>query len=237
MSILKANRIENLTTADGGINVNNSGNVGINTASPFDKLHVKAATDCNYSFSNAGGTEASLEILNDAGTSNTPLNIRASVHKFKVQSTEKCRITSDGLTFNGDTAATNALSDYEEGSWTPTAASGAGGFTVTAANCIYTKVGDLVTLHFEVYNPTSVTSSAFKIGGLPYQIASNVQVIGSVMVQNVDFPTNRTMVTMYGFSNEFRLYGLGDTQSWDLLNGNEITTSGFIIGTISYRVA
>ena len=32
---------------------------------------------------------------------------------------ERARITSNGLTFNGDTAAANALDDYEEGSFTP----------------------------------------------------------------------------------------------------------------------
>ena len=40
MSILKANRIENLTTTDGGINVNNSGNVGIGTANPARELSI-----------------------------------------------------------------------------------------------------------------------------------------------------------------------------------------------------
>ena len=43
--------------------------------------------------------------------------------------TERMRITSDayvrlasgtgGIQFNGDTAAANALDDYEEGTWTP----------------------------------------------------------------------------------------------------------------------
>ena len=151
MSILKANRIENLTTTDGGINVNNQGRVGIGgVTSPFDMLHVKAATDCNYNFSSAGGTEASLEIFNDAGTSNTPLNIRASVYKFKVQSTEKCRITSDGLTFNGDTAAINALSDYEEGTWTPAISNTGYTFTYSVQNGQYTKIGRLVTLRFRI---------------------------------------------------------------------------------------
>ena len=32
---------------------------------------------------------------------------------------ERIRITYDGITFNGDTAAANALDDYEEGTWTP----------------------------------------------------------------------------------------------------------------------
>ena len=33
---------------------------------------------------------------------------------------ERLRIDEDGLKFNGDTAAANALDDYEEGTWTPT---------------------------------------------------------------------------------------------------------------------
>ena len=41
MSILKANRIENLTTTDGGININNSGKVGIGTDSPGQHLTIK----------------------------------------------------------------------------------------------------------------------------------------------------------------------------------------------------
>ena len=41
--------------------------------------------------------------------------------------TERMRLLSGGgLTFNGDTAAANALDDYEEGTWTPADGSGAG---------------------------------------------------------------------------------------------------------------
>ena len=173
MSILKANRIENLTTTDGGINVNNQGRVGIGgVTSPFDMLHVKTATDCNYNFSSAGGTEASLEIFNDAGTANTPLNIRASVYKFKVQSTEKCRITSDGLTFNGDTAAANALSDYEEGTWTPQLYVGSTQQSLDVSYGIYRKIGSLVFIKCHV-SPSSVSGSgAVQIRNLPFTQAS-----------------------------------------------------------------
>ena len=34
--------------------------------------------------------------------------------------TTQVKIDSDGLKFNNDTAAANALDDYEDGSWTPT---------------------------------------------------------------------------------------------------------------------
>jgi hypothetical protein len=51
-----------------------------------------------------------------------------------------------GIQFNGDTAAANALDDYEEGTWTPTFTDTLGN-DVTATNVgRYTKIGRQVTL-------------------------------------------------------------------------------------------
>jgi hypothetical protein len=83
-----------VTTATNGLNVT-AGNVGIGTDSPFGKLQVHAGDDANFSFSTGGG-ESSLEILNDAGSANVPLNVRASEYKIKIQGNEKVRITSAG---------------------------------------------------------------------------------------------------------------------------------------------
>ena len=44
MSTLKTNRIENLTTTDGGISINNSGNVGVNTTNPHQALDIGGTT-------------------------------------------------------------------------------------------------------------------------------------------------------------------------------------------------
>jgi len=94
--------------------------------------------------------------------------------------TESLRITNDyvrlnsgmsGLQFNADTAAGNALNDYEEGTWTPSffGNSTAGTASVGNATGNYTKVGNLV--HVQYYSGTfSMTGSAgqAKIGGLPF---------------------------------------------------------------------
>lgn len=84
--------------------------------------------------------------------------------------TERMRILSGGgLTFNGDTAAANALSDYEEGTWAPTS-NGATGVSnpSTVRGALYTKVGNLVTVNAEFVLPTNSNSSQCTIGGLPY---------------------------------------------------------------------
>ena len=63
---------------------------------------------------------------------------------FKQGTSEKLRVQSGGgISFNGDTAAANALDDYEEGSFTPTTS----GFTNTHnPNGRYVKIGNHVFL-------------------------------------------------------------------------------------------
>jgi hypothetical protein len=75
--------------------ISSSGNVGIGVSSPFGKLQVKAGTDANFVHTTAS-SEASLEIINDAGSANVPLNVRASEYKVKIQGTERLRIDSSG---------------------------------------------------------------------------------------------------------------------------------------------
>ena len=75
----------------------------------------------------------------------------------------KVRIDTDGLKFNSDTAADNALNDYEEGTFTPTSNNGLG-----AAEGSYTKIGRQVTLHIRVTVDANTNSNAMVIGGFPF---------------------------------------------------------------------
>jgi hypothetical protein len=70
-----------------------------------------------------------------------------------------------GIQFNGDTAAANALDDYEEGTWTPTNGGDATG-TVNATGR-YTKIGREVTVHATIQITANFSSNVF--GGLPFQ--------------------------------------------------------------------
>ena len=90
---------DTITAETGGteaVRITSGGKVGIGLTNPFGQLQVRAGTNANFSFSTGGG-ESSLEILNDAGSANVPLNVRASEYKIKIQGTEKVRITSAGL--------------------------------------------------------------------------------------------------------------------------------------------
>ena len=94
--------------------------------------------------------------------------------------TEILKIDNDGIKFGSDTAAANALDDYEEGSWTPifdTSISG-GSITVNGYDIqsgFYRKVGSLVYVEGAVRPsspPTKNSNGTWDIGGLPFTAAS-----------------------------------------------------------------
>jgi hypothetical protein len=65
------------------------------------------------------------------------------------------------------TGTSELLSDYEEGTWTPTDASGAG-LSFTTSNTNYTKIGNTVFVTGVITWPSTVNASAAQIGGLPF---------------------------------------------------------------------
>ena len=79
------------------------------------------------------------------------------------------RATS-GLLFNADTAAANALDDYEEGTWTASlTGNGSAPSTAATATGTYTKIGRQVTVHVYLANKnTSGASGEMNITGLPF---------------------------------------------------------------------
>lgn len=148
-------------------------NVGIG-ASPTQNLHIKTDsprilltdTDTNSNcFLDANSGSGSFEVsIDDNNVSSNSSFI------IKIDGGEKARfISTGGITFNGDTAAANALDDYEEGTWTPTFTASGATFSYTSQFGIYTKIGRQVTATFTflasasgtLTNPISISSFPF----------------------------------------------------------------------------
>jgi len=91
--------------------------------------------------------------------------------------TEPATVWPHGITFNGDSAAANALDDYEEGTWTPTVNFGGGTTGITYdgnTGGAYTKIGRMVHIHGRIELTSKGSSSGnARIAGLPFS-ASNV---------------------------------------------------------------
>jgi hypothetical protein len=102
------------------------------------------------------------------------------------EGTERMRITSDayvrlasgtgGIQFNGDTAAANALDDYEEGTWTPVigGSTGQSGQTYSVQSGLYKKIGNFVFVSFSVVLTVkgTLSGSNLVISGLPFTVAN-----------------------------------------------------------------
>ena len=95
--------------------------------------------------------------------------------------TKRMRLDTDGLKFGNDTAAANALNDYEEGTWTPAYGATTGSFSsVSYQNQIgtYAKVGNIVTAHGRIDTTGSSIGTAsgyLLITGFPYASVSAYQ--------------------------------------------------------------
>jgi len=161
------------------------------SASTFPSLQVKntLATQgdgsSTFNFSNlnlsSGNGEVNMFLLTTyaAGTWAPSAQLSVSSNHplvFKTNNTEVGRfLAGGGLTFNGDTAAANALDDYEEGTWTMGLAFGGGttGITFGARTGQYTKVGRMVTVTGQMVMTNKGSSTGIvRITGLPFTIGS-----------------------------------------------------------------
>lgn len=79
--------------------------------------------------------------------------------------TERMRLTADGLHLGG-TGSANAISDYEEGTWTAALISGSG-ITFSASERNYVKIGRVVYINISC-SFSGTSSNRVEISGLPF---------------------------------------------------------------------
>jgi hypothetical protein len=200
----------------------NAGNVGIGTLAPAVSLQVGKDNDVNsltgksiiYG-ANQDLTGTPVEILTlcrafNAGVSflgaaalcvakdTANANPRAAKLSIKLSDAASetdfvaASFTKNGLCFNSDTAAANALDDYEEGTWTMGVSFGGASVGVTYSNSTgtYTKIGRQVTVNGLVELTNKGTSTGLAaISGLPFPVGSLVANYGaaSVYLSNITF--------------------------------------------------
>ena len=190
-----------VTGGSTAVTVDSSQRVGVGTSTPLAELEVQAATipevmvrnttTSSYSSLHLAevGDSSGTFVVNRLGSTSTATggaragqiwNSANAPIVFGTNGTEEMRLLAGGgLTFNGDTAAANALDDYEEGTFeNPEIVPASGSFssvtyhTDTAAK--YIKIGHIV--HYW----GTVRWSAFSVGTgsgtlritAPFQVAS-----------------------------------------------------------------
>ena len=157
--------------------------------------------------------------------------------------TERLRILgTGGITFNGDTAAANALDDYEQGNFTPDwrGASALGTTSYGFNEGSYVKIGNQVTVRgFSEIQGSSGGSGFWFIRNMPFTVAADRRhrSVGSISLEAFDFPSDvvDTVAFMDRNNNHMHLRGTRDALSPSTSISVNSDTSWQIIFTITYQ--
>ena len=139
------NRVGVGTTAPGvGLEVTDSICVGRSVAAAQSKFVGIGGSGGTFVTGTTGGGYIEYEVKSDQDTLiHFITNDQGNSHARRVSV-----LAAGGLTFNGDTAAANALDDYEEGQWTPNVYNADRTSNWTTKKGDYIKIGKLVTCWF-----------------------------------------------------------------------------------------
>jgi hypothetical protein len=250
------------TNAQRRVTITSAGLVGIGTDAPVSKLTLNSGAmgaGANFSVKNftinggfgggytTGNIQSALALFDSTNYScdigylydGTGYAMTFATNPAATSSvpTERLRIlSSGGLTFNGDTAAANALDDYEEGTFNFGIAFGGSstGVTYDARLGAYTKIGRQVTITGEI----ALSSKGAEVGdatitGLPFTIGNGSQFQGGVcfgLSLNITFAdmlfarvaSNSTTCAFYESTNAGVLTALTNA---DFANNSQIDIS------------
>ena len=195
----KATRMQFFTTANNSasaterLRITNAGQILLGGAtashgsSNADDLQIGANNQSNQTGITLGSASGSSVRFADAGNDTAGAILYAhgdDTMRFTAASSERVRIDSDGIKFNGDSASSNGLHDYEEGTFTPAFSNGLvfATYNTNGQRGVYTKIGRFVygTIRLDGSAVTTQNTNQIKISGLPFASAnfSNGEQVG-----------------------------------------------------------
>ena len=238
-----------------GLRINSARNIGIGIASPAKKLHVFESGEARIRLETGDSRGQAFDLLstNGAGTNTGTLSIRNESNQSfidfshnggspftKIYNTGSQQFTfdSDGLKFGSDTAAANALDDYEQGTWTPdlrvaSYLNNANSFTYTARTGIYTKIGNKVHVnaYWQVSNYHTYSGNLY-LFGLPFapaQLASNINPILTIVGDGANLSGNDFIFALVEGGNSRAVLGHQGGTGWSHLVVSEVDIYGMYL--------
>ncbi len=221
------NNYKKFETTDVGVRISHTGDANLQLVADSDNNGSNNWPHVQFRVDNTSGqAEAQVAYRQDN-----------AVLKVDIAGTEKVGVNANGLVFNGDTAAANALDDYEEGTFT---AGCANGVTLhSGADLLsYTKIGRQVTVRGQVLIDGSNGGSDFIINNLPFANVSTTSEddnlsVGAVRLWDYNVPADTLNVICEVSSNNSNLnfWRNRDNSSADRLNS---ALNGYLAFTITY---
>jgi hypothetical protein len=172
--------------ADNTLSISDGNLVGINTTANVEHFNVQgnirlinptgttrrinALPSGSYTLGTSGGSAIAFHRFSDGSGGSD--EIAFETHHQGNRHAETARfLKTGGIAFNGDTAAANALDDYEEGTWTVGNASALGGTGRTVNTAVYTKIGNIVTISLNIFaSGNDMSTGGVTLSGLPFTV-------------------------------------------------------------------
>ena len=181
---------------------------------------VKITSTGQIQSTSLGVSTPTFSFNNDTDTGMT--RPTADTLQFVCGGTVKNRISSDGLLFNSDSAAANALNDYEEGTWTPVLNDSGAGITNTGGTSYnwYVKVGKVVHLSANiVFSAADNSGNPIRITGLPFTNDSKTAVAGSMISR---YAGTVGTIAPYITGSTLYFYLQSSSSSWRAIAYNDV---------------
>jgi hypothetical protein len=188
-----------------------------------------------------GGATKQVSVANlTAGRAISATSVTASTGNFVVGT------SGQGIDFSATpgTGTSELFDDYEKGTWTPTLnATGFSGATYSTQAGHYTKVGNQITLYFDITLSalTSGGSNYLRIEGIPYVTASTNQCSASVFSENLTGGTSGRYIVLNNGGGQtsivFWEMGPDGNATGTGMQGSRLTATTRFAGCITYQTA
>ena len=235
------------------LRISSAGFVGIGSTAPTAKCTVLHGSDnsLNVGIFTGGDVARGLKLgtkayngYNDGGVVyNAQTGGTSGSHHFQVNNgVDMVKIDQHGLKFGSDTAAANALDDFEEGTFTPRVegSTTAGTATYSAQRGKYQKIGNHV--YFEIYvawGSGTGSGNALYVYGLPYNSQLSNATYPAVTIgywHTVNLAANSSPAGLVSSGNDYLYFysipnGGGSNSAISYDNGGSMIVSGH------YRIA
>ena len=221
------------------LTIKGDGKIGINTDNPQNKLDVR---DSHINISegygitwHSGSDDCSGQIYADSSDNIIFRNTSSRTERVRIQS-------GGGISFNGDTAATNALDDYETGTFTPTLRKSGDTTGQVTGTGSYTKIGNVVHAKICFANKTcsNIPNGAVaEIVGLPFNAVHDTHTdemaISGPMVEMGIAQRNGGIFRTTTATSYLRAYYMQNNSTWAVWYVDDFNNSGvYLIFGITY---
>ena len=180
-----------LTVDTNTLKVDSSNNrVGIGTASPSQDLTIVNSGSARMELISGTSGTSIIDMGDSADSDIGGIRYLQSSDRLQFRAGNDVRVSidSNGLKFGSDTAAANALDDYEEGTWTPNI--GGSGVGYGTQGGVYRKIGNLVYVYLQIsINTYGSPATSNEIFGLPFTPATSNQYFGVAYYNGINTNT------------------------------------------------